>query len=58
MSDYNRDQQRAEQKEAARDHVRGKIIPQVVEQVQINLGSILQEQLHTVNSSIHCHDDW
>lgn len=52
MSDYNRDQQRAEQKEAARDHVRGKIIPQVVEQVQINLGSILQEQLHTVNHQV------
>lgn len=52
MSDHNRDQQRAEQKEAARDHVRGKIIPQVVEQVQINLGSILQEQLHTVNQQV------
>ena len=52
MSDHNREQQRAEQKEAARDHVRGKIIPQVVEQVQINLGSILQEQLHTVNQQV------
>ena len=52
MSDHNRDQQRAEQKEAARDHVRGKIIPQVVEQVQINLGSILQEQLHTANQQV------
>ena len=52
MSDYNRDQQRAEQKEAARDHVRGKIIPQVLEQVQINLGSIFQEQLYTVNQHV------
>lgn len=52
MSDHNREQQRAEQKEAARDHVRGKIIPQVVEQVQINLGSILQEQLHIVNQQV------
>lgn len=52
MSDHNREQQRAEQKEAARDHVRGKIIPQVVEQVQINLGSILQEQLYTVNQQV------
>ena len=52
MSDNNRERQRAEQKEAARDHVRGKIIPQVVEQVQINLGSILQEQLHTVNQQV------
>ena len=52
MSDYNRDQQRAEQKEAARDHVRGKIIPQVLEQVQINLDSIFQEQLYTVNQHV------
>lgn len=52
MSDHNRDQQRAEHKEAARDHVRGKIIPQVVEQVQINLGAIFQEQLYTVNQRV------
>jgi GTP-binding protein EngB required for normal cell division len=52
VSDHNRDQQRAEQKEAARDHVRGKIIPQVVEQVKGNLGYILQEQLHTVKQQV------
>ena len=52
VSDHNRDQQRAEQKEAARDHVRGKIIPQVVEQVKSNLDSIFQEQLHTVNQQV------
>lgn len=52
MSDHNREQQRAEQKEAARDHVRGKIIPQVIEQVQINLGPIFQEQLYTVNQQV------
>lgn len=52
MSDHNREQQRAEQKEAARDHVLGKIIPQVIEQVQINLGPIFQEQLYTVNQQV------
>ena len=52
MSDHNREQQRAAQKEAARDHVRGKIIPQVIEQVQISLGPIFQEQLYTVNQQV------
>ena len=52
MSDRNRELQLETQKEAARTHVRNRIIPQVLEQIRLGLSDIFNEQLNEINQKV------
>ncbi|MHA3056603.1 dynamin family protein [Acinetobacter sp. ANC 5584] len=52
MSDRGRELQLEIQKEAARTHVRSRIIPQVLEQIRLGLASLFKEQLDEINQKV------